>query len=148
MRRVEGHVEELRCGTCGGEFATFVFSGDSDMATAGLETATAPETGEVAIGERLPPAMRNHSAGLVQFAERISTELGRKFSPVPLIRAEQPMAPPASADFSAFRSSYKPTELVYGCPKCGGEARVMKRETVAEYVMRGGAISAVGVSLD
>lgn len=118
------------------------------MVTAGLETATAMETGEIVIGERLPAEMGDDNAGRAQFAERISAELGRKFSPVPLIRAERPVVPPATADFSAFRRSYRPPELVYACPRCGGEARVIRRETAADYVMRGGEISAVGVSLD
>jgi hypothetical protein len=146
MQRVEGYVEQLRCGSCGGEFATFVFTGDSDMMTAGLETATAPQTGDVAIGGRLPTEMRDYVAGRAQFAERISDVLGVKFKPVPLLRAQHTSAP-VTGDFSAFRRSYKPPELVYGCPRCGGEARVTKRQTPTEFIAGGGSISTVGVSL-
>lgn len=146
MRRVEGHVEQLRCGSCEGEFSTFIFSGDSDMVTAGLETATAPETGCIAIGERLPSEMQDHSGGCRQFAERVSEDLGAEFRPVPLLRVEQPTGALAS-DFGTFRRSYKSPERVYGCPRCGGEARVMRRETPGDFIMHGGTILSVGVSL-
>jgi hypothetical protein len=134
VRRIEGEIEELRCGSCGVQSATFVFTGDTDMTTMDLETATAPETGEVVIGERLGNETRE------QFAERISRERGAKFATVPLIRTEDTNEP--TSDFRVFLRAYRPPTPVFGCPKCGGEARVIRRESPAEYIARGGQITA------
>lgn len=127
-------VQKLRCTSCEGHFATFVFAGDTDMATMDLETATAPESGEVVIGERLG------SETPEQFADRISRERGAKFASVPLIQADDANEP--SSDFRAFLDAYRSPTLVYGCPQCGGEARVVGRESPAEFKARGGELSA------
>lgn len=148
VRRVKGEVLKLRCGSCGGEFATFGFASDTDMVTADLATATAPATGEVVIGERLPDEMQNDLVGLARFADRISRERQVIFRPVPLLRAEQLVSQGSVSDFKVFRRSYSLPELVYGCPRCAGEAQVTRRETASEYAMQGGVISVVGRSLD
>ena len=141
MRRVEGYVQRLRCASCGGQSATFVFSGDTDTTTMDLETATAPETGEVAIGVRLPSEMQDFGFGREQFAERISRERGMKFSPVPLLRSEDVNR--ATSDFASFRRDHQPPKLIYGCPCCGGEAWAFGRaESAAEYLSHGGLIFA------
>lgn len=140
MRRVAGYIQKLRCAACEGQFATFVFSGDTDIATMDLETATAVETGEVVIGERLPSEMLDYASGREKFAERMSRERGVKFRPVPLLRAEDINV--STSDFSAFRRAYQPPKLIYGCPRCAGEAQALGSESAAEYLSRGGVIAA------
>lgn len=105
-----------------------------------LETATAVETGEVAIAARLPSEMQDYRSGHHEFAERMSSEHGKQFLAVPLIRADD--TNPATSNFSVFRRAYQPPRLIYGCPHCGGEASAVGRESPAEYIGRGGVIYA------
>ena len=50
MERVEGEVQQVRCSVCGSSFPTFVFSGDTDMVTFGLEAASSVEPAFVVLG--------------------------------------------------------------------------------------------------
>ena len=145
MRRVEGRVLALECSGCGSTFPTFEFSGDTDMATAGLGSATAAQENAVAIGEMLVDELNDRASGLARFAERIGREAGGEFRAVVLLRAEvtSPTPPPVS-NFREFRETYQPPTLIFGCPTCSRDAMITKSSSVDDYASDGGRLIVVG----
>lgn len=143
-RRIEGHVQELRCSICAATFPTFVFAGDTDMVTTGLAAATCCTGNEVALSEMEIAELRDESFGLHRFAQRISGALKREFRAIPLIRIEDRNSNLKGLSFQEFRRHYLPPLLVYSCPFCAGEAVVVGSKSPAEFAKKGGIISLVG----
>jgi hypothetical protein len=144
MRNVEGYVVDLRCEACAGRSSTFIFSGDTDMATAGLVAASSLDSQEIVLGELSADEWRDLPSGPDRFAKRVTADRGTVFKAVPLLRAEQNPLANSAKDFQAFRRAYQPPTLVYGCPKCGGEARVVRTESVTAYSASGGVVHLLG----
>ncbi|MDH7973416.1 hypothetical protein QH494_14595 [Sphingomonas sp. AR_OL41] len=149
MRRVEGQVLTIRCTSCSSIFPTFVFSGDTDMATAGLETATSLEPTSVALGELTADEFRaGYESGRTLFAERISRQYGADFVALSVPRWVQG---PSGEGLSLeeFRKIFKPASPVYDCPRCGGEAPVISQQSPAEFLETGGQLLvASSIALD
>jgi hypothetical protein len=144
MRRVEGTVLTLTCSGCGSTFPTFQFSGDTDMVTAGLCSATAAHDNAVAIGEMSSDEWNDQASGLARFAERIGKGEGSEFEAIPLLHAEAAPSASGAVSFAQFRHNYQAPRLIFGCPRCSQEATVTKSSTVADYVSSGGRLIVVG----
>jgi len=140
MRRVNGEVLTLRCTSCLATFPTFVFSGDTDMATDGLEGATSFEPPSVALGELTAGEWREgYEAGRALFAKRVSLEQGAEFVALSVARwIEGPSGNGLS--FQEFQKIYRPNAPVYRCPLCGGEAPVIARQSPSEFLGAGGRL--------
>lgn len=140
MRRVEGEVQHVQCEACSARFPTFVFSGDSDMATAGLEAATSVEPPLLVLGTLNPDELRaDYAEGRQQFADRMSRHLEQKVVALSVAR----WSPRSSANgisFQQFREEYQPPQPVYRCPKCGGDAAVAARQTPSAFIAQGGRL--------
>jgi hypothetical protein len=148
-RRVEGMVQRVRCNTCAAGFPTFVFSGDTDMATHGLVAVTAVDTGALALGTATDEEYRaGYLVSRRLFAERVSRELDHCMVAVDVARYE-PHTPQASSEsFQQFREGYSPPEVIYACPVCGGDARVEEQLSPQSFRKAGGELIAVdGLSL-
>ena len=144
MRRVEGSVLTLACSGCRAAFPTFQFSGDTDMVTAGLGSATFLDGLAVAIGEMTPAEWSDRESGLVRFAKRISQAEGSAFEAVRLLRAETTPSPSASVSLAQFRRTYQAPRLIFECPRCSREATVSSSSSAAEFVSSGGRLVLLG----
>lgn len=144
MRRVEGAVLTLACSGCGSAFPTFQFSGDTDMATGGLGSATSVDNSTVAIGEMSADEWNDQSSGLARFAQRIGEAEGSDFEAVPLLRAEAAPSSSAAVSFAQFRQTHQAPTLIFRCPRCSGQAIVTKTSIVGDYVSAGGRVVVVG----
>ncbi|MNY10492.1 hypothetical protein D3C86_1434760 [compost metagenome] len=140
MRRVEGEVQQVQCSTCAACFPTFVFSGDSDMVTAELEAATSVEPPFVVLGQLNADELNaKYADGRERFSNRMSERLGQHL--VVLSVARWTPAPSAkNMTFQQFQQAYRPSEPIYFCPKCGGEAAVATRQLPADFVAGGGRL--------
>lgn len=144
VRRVEGMVQRVRCNTCAAGFPTFVFSGDTDMATDGLVAVTAIDTGTLAIGAATDEEYRaGYPALRLLLAERVSRELDHRMVAIDVARYEPGLSRTAGKPFQQFRESYRPPEAIYACPVCGGEARVGEQLSPESFRRAGGQIVAV-----
>nr|WP_295111555.1 hypothetical protein [uncultured Caulobacter sp.] len=144
-RRVEGYVLTLKCRRCGSKSPHAVFSGDTDMATDGLISLTSGERNELVVGEltaeewTLEENARDSAA-----CQRVSVALARTdLRPVRVIRWENSQ-PIAGLPFALFRKAYKPPVGVYSCPKCGGEAKSIAKQSWTEFMTSGGHIEPFG----
>ncbi|MES2043914.1 MAG: hypothetical protein V4475_08540 [Pseudomonadota bacterium] len=144
MRQVSGETLTLRCSSCLRTFSTFVFSGDTDMATNGLEAATSFEPPSVALGELTADEWREgYDAGRALFEKRISREHGAKFVALSVKRWIEGSSGDGLS-FQEFQKIYEPASPVYCCPLCGGEAPVISRLTPAEFLGTGGQLIIAG----
>lgn len=135
---------ELRCAACAALFPTFVFSGDTDVVTIGLVSATCSSGNEVALSEMTNAELQDRNSGLHRFAKRISEALRREFQAVPLIHAEDRNSNLKGRSFQEFRGGYLPPLLVFSCPLCAGEAVEVARESPLEYSKKGGCVTVLG----
>lgn len=126
MRRVEGEVQQVQCSTCAACFPTFVFSGDSDMVTAGLEAATSVEPPFVVLGQLNADELNaEYADGRERFSNRMSERLGQHL--VVLSVARWTPAPSAkNMTFQQFQQAYRLSEPIYFCREvrgrsCGGD---------------------------
>ncbi len=143
-RLVEGEVLKLSCSACAAEFPSFRFAGDTHAATTGLAAATSSSGNEVALAEMLPDEFRDQDFGLVRFATRISQALERDFRAVSLIRVEDDNPNLKGLSFQDFRDRYRPLQLIFSCPRCGGEAVEKESGSSTEFVSRGGSVTLLG----
>lgn len=140
MRRVEGEVQQIRCSTCDACFPTFVFSGDSDMVTAGLEAATSVEPPFVVLGQLNADELKaEYTDGRERFSNRMSESLGQHLVVLSVARWT-PVPPPGHMTFQQYQRAYRPSEPIYVCPKCGGESAVATRQPSADFVAEGGRL--------
>lgn len=140
MRRVEGEVQQVQCSTCAARFPTFVFSGDSDMVTAGLEAATSVEPPFVVLGQLNADELNaEYADGRERFSNRMSERLGQHLVVLSIARWT-PTPSARNMAFQQFQQAYRPSEPIYLCPKCGGEAAVATRQFSADFVAEGGRL--------
>ena len=140
MRSVEGDVVTLRCEQCGTTFHHFVFSGDTDMATAGLGSLSSCLGNDVVISEMTATEWNAAESGQKAFSTRVSEALGRDLATVSL-SAEETRKPFLSRLF-ARRS---PDVAGYACACCsGGRAREVRRAAVDQFQAEGGRVTIFG----
>lgn len=142
VRKVEGELVRLRCKACGGTASQLVLSGDTDMATDGLGTATSCSADRVAVGEMTKEEWADGEAGLAGFEARLQAALGAPdLRVVRLLRVKKQTSATSGESFAAFRSRYRSPTLIYSCPCCGvGEAEAVANMSVAQFRIRGGEI--------
>lgn len=140
MQRVEGEIELVECSACGASFPTFVFSGDMDSVTFGLEAATSVEPPFVVLGELNEDELSaGYSPGRELFAKRMGRLFGALLTALEVARwVEGPSG--EGMTFQQFRQVYRPSEPIYRCPKCGEEATVRAKRTPAGFVSEGGRL--------
>ena len=140
MQCIEGEVQQVRCSACSASFPTFVFSGDTDVVTFGLEAATSVEPPFVVLGRLNDDEIRaGPSDGRERFANRMGQLLGAHL--VALSVAHWPKGGSSEGmTFQQFRQVYRPPEPVYHCPNCGGDAEVTARLSPADFVTQGGRL--------
>ena len=144
MERVEGEVQLVLCSACAASFPTFVFSSDTDMTTFVLEAASSVEPAFVALGKLDEDELRaGYASGRERFASRMSQLLGAHlFAPSVARWDESP--PSKELTFQQFRQVFRPSEPVYFCPKCGGEAEVTVTKSPADFLAEGGSLELIG----
>lgn len=141
MRRVQGTVRRVRCDGCAASFPTFVFSGDTDMATYGLVAMTAIHSGALALAALNPEEYSAGFAGGQRLAaERVSHQLSQSMVAVDVVRYEHRSTGAAGDSFQQFRQGYRAPEPIYSCPACGGDARVEEELTPEAFLASGGKL--------
>lgn len=146
-RSVVGTVLRLRCQACGAVFPHFLFSGDEDIDTAGLCSASGCNQNEVVIVEAEPDEWNDfEGAGASAIEERLSQQFGRaNLRVLRLLRVERETAPVAGLSFRDFKKGYKPPVLVYSCACCAeGESRAIEELTAGDFQRSGGQILVTG----
>lgn len=141
-RRAEGSMARLRCTSCNGTASLLVLSGDTDMATDGLGTATSCSADRVALGEMTAKEWSDHEGGPAAFASRLRSLLDAPdLRGVRLLRAVKRTLAVSGESFAAFRESYLPNVLIYSCPCCEvGEAQIVATMSIEEFRTKGGEI--------
>lgn len=144
MRKVEGTVLRLRCDVCGSSFAHFVFSGEDDLETAGLCSASSCVQDEIVITQTDAREWRDLADGDVASVERrLARELARDDLKVIAVRRVEDHANEAAGmSFAEFRKVYRPPTLIYSCACCAqGESRMVEEITVSAFREGGGRVS-------
>lgn len=137
-------MQRVRCNICAAGFPTFVFSGDTDMATDGLVAVTAVDTGALVLGAATDEEYRaGYLVSRRLLAERVSRELDHFMVAVDVARYEPHASQAGSKNFQQFRESYSPPEVIYACPVCGGDARVEEQLSPENFRKAGGQLVAV-----
>src|SRR5262245_36901593 len=129
MRRVNGDVQEMRCGGCGAVLHRFVFTADTDMETDGLCSASRCNRAEVVIAEATPEEWNAfEDGGAANLEKRLAEDLNLPDLRVLRLRRVEQRGPSAFARIflpSAWRTYERP-DLIYACPCCEeGEVRAV-----------------------
>lgn len=117
----EGEIEISKCQRCHEMFPVFTFVADTDMLTAGCVALTALGN-RIALTEQRPDETINE----------IEARVGVGFKSVSVYYIDTPIKPNLS--FSEFRKRYKPPMPIYSCIKCGGNSKVVRKETRKEFL--------------
>lgn len=142
-RPVEGTLLRLRCQECLSEFPHYIFTGEDDLDTEGLCSASTCDTNELALFQISPQAWqesRDSHEALIRLD--LESLIGRKgFRLVRLLRVEEKNNSAAGLSFQDFMKSYRQPELVFSCPCCNsGESLSIGEMTVDEFESEGGRI--------
>lgn len=133
-------VECLRCESCRREFPQVVFTGDTDMLTAGLASLTALTHNEVVLARLTGAEYNLGKAGASLFQDRIALQLSRTdLALVKIKRWETFTKKP-----KIVRFGFPLTEMigVYECLYCPeGEARTFKTLNAERFEAKGGLIT-------
>jgi hypothetical protein len=140
--RIAGEVKEARCSRCGTALAAFIFSGDTDMVTTGLAAVSAGSR-HLVLGELQSNELSADGVGEEAFARRAGGELGLECRSIRVKRYEGGAAPPG-VSFAEFRAAYRPSQPVYACGVCDGDAIIVATSNPAEFVASGGVIDLLG----
>ena len=124
---IHGSIAWIRCNDCSVEFPTFVFSGDTDMATNSFDTSTDARSKTLFLFERAskPPAGAE----------------------VELTRVEETEVRPGE-HFQAYlkRAKQHPPKYYYNCIVCSGKnAQVLRNITEEELGAAGYSLVRVGI---
>ena len=120
----------------------FVFSGDTDMATAGLGSLSSVVAHEIVLAEMDSTELTDGPARA--FESRINGLLGRDdLRSVKLRRVEQQDIP-AGSSFQEFQKVYSPPRLIFACPRCDADATAVRTESIQGYERAGGKIRLIG----
>ena len=140
MGTIEATITQLRCESCRFTSADVRFVGDTDMVTNGLATASSSKNMEVAVGRLATDDVgKGFDAAMEDFASRVSSETGGDFRAVPIV-GERGGFKPVGVAFQEFRRLYRAPEIIYRCPRCGGEAVVTREMSPAQFEAEGGMI--------
>lgn len=142
-RAVEGTLLRLRCQECLSEFPHFIFSGEDDLDTEYLSSASAADTNEVALFQVSPQVWdRTDESRSLLIETELEKALGRNdFRVVRLLRVEEKNDSAAGLSFQDFMKGYQPPVLVFSCPCCGsGESHSIGEMTIEEFEDSGGRI--------
>jgi len=118
--RVEGTVLKLRCSKCGSTFPHFRFSGDTDMVTAGLGSATSSARSELILAKMEAAEWNEFDVdGARRFEQRLSQQLGRSdIRVLRLLRVDKQSELLRGLSFADFRKTYIPPKLYFSCACC------------------------------
>ena len=120
----EGEISISECTKCGENFPVFIFVADTDMITTGCVALTGPSNSIVL-------TMRSPEESI----EVIEAKVGSSHK---VVRASYEKEPAKKASsFQAFLKTYKPAIPVYTCIHCGGNARLIRRETKSQFLSYG-----------
>jgi len=141
-RYIEGAVSVLQCETEGHLTPHLVFSGDTDMATAGLGSLSSVVADEIVLAELDSTELTDGPADA--FESRINELLGRDdLRSVQLRRVEREDIP-AGSSFQEFQKAYLPPRLIFACPRCNADATAIRTESIQGYERAGGTIRLIG----
>jgi len=146
-RQFEGDILRLRCRKCEQTSVAFEFSGDSDMVTDGLCSASGCNDTEVVVFETTSTewnALGNGDESLA--TQRLMDETKRSdLSISELHHVERKHSSERVLGVLDFVKAYEPPVLVYRCPCCrAGDAVATDRKTATEFVAAGGTITSLG----
>ena len=138
---IDGYVDKLKCRACELVAHTFVYKGDTDMATAGLASLSSIVVNELVLFEMTGDEWSDY-ANQTAAKARISTLLRRDdLRTVKFLRAEKNNSVGKGRSFKEFRKQYQPPNLIFTCPNCEtGEAISFQKQTITEYKNDGGSI--------
>jgi Domain of unknown function (DUF3601) len=133
-------VECLRCESCRREFPQVVFTGDTDMLTAGLASLTALTRSEVVLARLTAAEYNLGAAGDALFQDRIARQLSR--TDLALVRVKRWETFTKKPKIIHFRFPLTKTIGVYECLYCPeGEARPLKTLNAERFEAKGGLIT-------
>ena len=141
-RYVEGVVSVLQCEAEGHLTPHLIFSGDTDMATAGLGSLSSVAADEIVLAELDASELTDRPADT--FERRINELLGRDdLRSVQLLRVERKDIP-AGLSFQEFQGAYSPPRLIFACPRCNADSTAVRTESTQLYERAGGKIRLIG----
>jgi hypothetical protein len=146
-RKVDGIVHRMQCRSCKSRYVSFVFSGETDIDTAGLGSAASCNREEVVIAAMLPEEWNRYDTyGRERFEARVAEETKRPDLRVAKLLRVEPRGPSAKGiSFQEYAKVAKPPRLVYSCPCCGdGEATATEELEPDDFIARGGRIEFLG----
>lgn len=146
-RIVVGTVLKLGCQQCGATFPHFVFSGDTDMATVGLCSASSCARDALVLFEVEAAEWRDFALGEVAaIEERLARQFpGEALRLVQLLRVESDDSAAKGMSFRDFKKVYKAPVLVYACICCvDGESRAQDEISTEKFRRAGGNIMLTG----
>lgn len=117
----EGELAISECQRCHETFPVFTFVADTDMATIGCVALTAP-------GHRVALTEQRSGETIAEVEERV----GAGFRSVPVHYIDTSVK--AGLSFQEFRKQYTPPVPIYSCIKCGGDSRVIRKESKEEFL--------------
>lgn len=147
VRKVEGTILKLRCSICGYLFHHFLFSGDEDVDTIGLCSASSCKNDNLALVEAGPNEWKDFSdSGYRSIERRLTESLDCKdFKVIRALRVDDKQKATAGLSFAEFKKIYTPPVIVYSCPCCdGGESRLVEEIAVDDFQSSGGKIILTG----
>jgi hypothetical protein len=138
----------LESESTGKQFPAALFSGDTDVITAGRVALTSVDMHEVVVTELTAEEYRttaNGSSGYLQVEERMNAALGRADLKCPwFVRAEQPGTSGKGLSFQEFRNVYRPSVIYYrDILQLDGVAREVSRVSLSQFEQSGGKLVVV-----
>lgn len=147
QRIVTGTILRLCCQKCGGTFPHFLFSGEDDIETAGLCSASSCDHNEVVLVEAESAEWNDfENTGASAIEQRLAKQLARNdLCVVHLLRIERNENVATGLNFHDFQKIYKRPVLVYSCACCAnGESRVTEEITLDDFQKSGGRVLVTG----
>lgn len=138
---IEGTISILRCEGEGHSTPYLTFSGDTDMATAGLRCLSSIVLDEIVVAKMAPQEFDDE--GGKAFQGRINSLLDRNDLRFVRLRRVEAATPPAGSSFQDFRRTYAPPRLVFACPQCGLDAVTERSAMPSDYKRAGGTLTVV-----
>lgn len=146
-RIVSGTIIELHCQSCGAKFPHFIFSGETDIDTTGLCSASVCNEPIVIITEIHPNEWSTFTSAMpIKIETRLRQETGLTNIKIPqLLKVEIKTPIEKKSNFRNFISNYRPPELIYSCICCSsGECRTTSERSIEEFIKLHGTIQTIG----
>ena len=148
MNNIYDTILWLKSESTGKQFPAVLFSGDTDVVTAGWVALTSLEKHEVVVTELTAEeycATANGTSGYLQVEKRMNAVLGRADLKCPwFVCAEQSSSNANGLSFQEFRKVYRPAVIYYrDIFKPDETAREVSRVSLSQFEQAGGKLVVV-----